>query len=173
MSGRQLQVPELRLGPPEGGSLLLVPPSPATTTRRRHSWICRWVAIINFLLKFTLLRVEEWIHRRHSNSTSTTLILRTSWVWDCTLKFGFRDLKIVARRFKGESIWQQCRYKSIRLYPCKEQENWYFSSGFYDRLENENTEMGLWIINRVTSECRTDFATLNFFAVFLQKTIPF
>ncbi|XP_044272041.1 cAMP-specific 3',5'-cyclic phosphodiesterase isoform X6 [Tribolium madens] len=38
MSG-ELRVPELRLGPPEGGSQLLVPPSPSAP-RRRHSWIC-------------------------------------------------------------------------------------------------------------------------------------
>lgn len=38
MSG-ELRVPELRLGPPGGGSHLLVPPSPSQP-RRRHSWIC-------------------------------------------------------------------------------------------------------------------------------------
>ncbi|XP_030750548.1 cAMP-specific 3',5'-cyclic phosphodiesterase isoform X6 [Sitophilus oryzae] len=37
---RELKIPEVRLGPPEGGSHLLVPPSPASQPRRRHSWIC-------------------------------------------------------------------------------------------------------------------------------------
>ncbi|KYB25287.1 cAMP-specific 3',5'-cyclic phosphodiesterase, isoforms N/G-like Protein [Tribolium castaneum] len=44
MSG-ELRVPELRLGPPEGGSQLLVPPSPSAP-RRRHSWICGVTPII-------------------------------------------------------------------------------------------------------------------------------
>ncbi|KAK9881727.1 hypothetical protein WA026_017246 [Henosepilachna vigintioctopunctata] len=39
MSG-DFRIPELRLGPPEGGNHLLVPPSPCQP-RRRHSWICR------------------------------------------------------------------------------------------------------------------------------------
>ncbi|KAL3270357.1 hypothetical protein HHI36_009405 [Cryptolaemus montrouzieri] len=38
MSG-DFRIPELRLGPPEGGNHLLVPPSPCQP-RRRHSWIC-------------------------------------------------------------------------------------------------------------------------------------
>ncbi|XP_019770035.1 cAMP-specific 3',5'-cyclic phosphodiesterase isoform X5 [Dendroctonus ponderosae] len=36
--GGEFKIPEVRLGPPEGGSHLLVPPCPQP--RRRHSWIC-------------------------------------------------------------------------------------------------------------------------------------
>lgn len=65
MASGRLKVPELRLGPPEGGSHLLVPPSP-TAPRRRHSWICRWVnpqtVTIRLLLYTGLLPIPITTH---------------------------------------------------------------------------------------------------------------